>query len=46
MEAALEVGHGGVFKIHVGDQLVAERSFWKFPSEAEIVAAVAKALGR
>jgi hypothetical protein len=40
------VGGSGVFRVEVDDRVVAERSFWRFPSEEEIVSAVAKALGR
>ena len=46
VDAELILGHGGVFKVAVDDRIVAERSSWRFPSEEEIVDAVAKALGR
>jgi len=39
------VGSNGIFEIAVGDKVVAERRFWKFPSEDEIVRAVSKELG-
>lgn len=39
-------GSNGIFEVNVAGQVVAKRRSWDFPTEGEIVAAVAKALGR
>ena len=46
VDPELVAGSNGIFQVAVGDRVVAERDFWKFPSEDEIVHAVSKALGR
>lgn len=45
VEARLLRGHGGVFEVRVGDALVAKKTFDGFPTEDEIVRAVAGAIG-
>jgi len=45
VEARLLKGHGGVFEVRVGDALVAKKTFDGFPTEDEIVRAVAGAIG-
>jgi hypothetical protein len=40
------VGSNGIFEVLVDDEVVAQRRHWRFPSEEEIVRAVAKAIGR
>ena len=46
MEPTLEVGAPGAFEVLVDGKVVAGRRFWTFPSEEQIVAAVARALGK
>ncbi len=46
LDAELKVGSNGIFQVAVDDKVVAERSFFGFPSEEEIVSAVAKATGK
>jgi hypothetical protein len=46
VEPELVAGSNGIFEVVVGEKVVAERDFWKFPSEDEIIHAVSKALGR
>lgn len=46
VDADLHRGSGGIFQVAVDDQVVAERSFLRFPTTDEIVDAVAKALGK
>ena len=46
MDSELVVGSNGIFTIAVDEKVVAERSGWGFPSEDQIVDAVAKALGK
>lgn len=38
--ATLVPGRGGIFEVKAGDQVVAKRRLGRFPSPAEIVAAV------
>jgi hypothetical protein len=45
VETELVVGSNGIFEVSVRGQVVAERRFWRFPSEEEIVRAVSEALG-
>ncbi len=42
----LEPGPSGKYLVDVDGQVVAEKTFHGFPTEEEVVAAVAKALGR
>ena len=44
LESTLIKGHGGIFEVRVGDSLVAKKTWLGFPSEDEIVLAVAGAL--
>lgn len=46
MDAQLVIGGSGVFTVAVDGKVVARRNFTGFPTEEEIVDAVAKALGR
>lgn len=43
--ATLIKGQGGIFEVRVGDRVVAKKTFDGFPSEDEIVLAVASSLG-
>lgn len=43
IDAELKVGSGGIFEVAVDGQVVAKRGFTGFPSEDEIVTAVANA---
>jgi selenoprotein W-related protein len=43
VEAELVVGHSGIFEVAVDGKVAAKRGFLGFPSEHEIVDAVAKA---
>ncbi len=45
VEARLMKGRGGVFEVAVDERVVAKKSFDGFPTEDEIVRAVASALG-
>jgi selenoprotein W-related protein len=45
VEAELKPGSGGIFQVAVNGRVVAKKSLLGFPSEAEIVEAVGKALG-
>ncbi len=44
VEAKLTKGHGGIFTVAVGGEVVARKTWSGFPTEAEIVLAVAKRL--
>lgn len=44
VEPRLIKGHGGIFEVRVGDAVVARKTFSGFPTEHEIVQAVAAAL--
>jgi selenoprotein W-related protein len=46
VDAELIKGSGGIFQVTVNDRVVAKRESWGFPTEDEIVNAVAEALGR
>jgi selenoprotein W-related protein len=46
VEAELIKGQGGIFEVAVDGRVVAKKTFWGFPNEAEIAAAVGKALGQ
>jgi selenoprotein W-related protein len=46
VEPTLSVGTSGTFEVTVDGEVVAARKFWGFPTEQEIVAAVAKAIGQ
>jgi hypothetical protein len=41
----LKEGAPGSFEVSVDDEVVSARKFWGFPSEKDIVSAVASALG-
>jgi selenoprotein W-related protein len=43
LDAELKVGSSGVFIVEVDGKVVAKRGFLGFPSESEIVSAVAEA---
>jgi hypothetical protein len=45
LEAELVKGHGGIFTVAVDGDVVAKKTFLGFPSEEEIVRAVAKKTG-
>lgn len=45
VEAELKVGSSGIFEVAVNGAVVAKRGFLGFPSEEEIVDAVARAQG-
>jgi len=45
VEAQLVIGSAGTFQVSVNGKAVIGRKFWGFPSEEEIVAAVASVLG-
>lgn len=45
LEARLIMGRGGIFEVRVDDQVVAKKTFDGFPSEDDIVRAVARATG-
>lgn len=45
IKAELKVGPSGSFTVDVDGQVVAEKRMFGFPSEEEIAAAVAKAIG-
>ena len=44
IEAEIAKGHGGIFTVAVGGEIVAKKTFMGFPDEEEIVRSVAKAL--
>ena len=44
VEAELVRGHGGVFEVAVDGTVVAKKTWLGFPSEADIVTAVARAV--
>ena len=46
IDAKLVPGIGGVFEVRVGGKVVAKRAKGHFPDTAEVVAAVAVAVGR
>ncbi len=46
IEPTLTKGSSGTFEVTVDGKVVAARKFWGFPSEQEIVAAVANAIGQ
>jgi hypothetical protein len=46
VDAELVAGGSGIFKVDVDGKVVSERSLLGFPAEKDIVAAVARALGR
>lgn len=46
IDSELKVGSGGIFEVAVDGRVVAKRGFVGFPSESEVVEAVAKALGK
>lgn len=46
IEPELKRGSGGIFEVAVNGRVVAKKSLLGFPSEAEIVEAVARALGK
>ncbi len=46
IDAQLFVGHSGIFEVAVNGRVVAKREPHGFPTEDEIVHAVAQALGR
>jgi len=43
IDAELKVGSGGIFEVAVDGNVVAKRGFLGFPSEQDIVSAVAQA---
>lgn len=45
VEVELVKGHGGIFTVAVDEKIVARKTFLGFPSEDEIVAAVAGEIG-
>ncbi len=45
LEATLVKGQGGIFTVAVNGTIVARKTWSGFPDEAEIVRAVAKAIG-
>ncbi len=45
IEAELAKGSGGIFTVAVNGAIVAKKTWSGFPEEAEIVRAVAKAIG-
>lgn len=45
IEATLVPGSGGIFKVEVGGEVIAQRTREHFPDADEIVLAVAKVLG-
>ena len=44
IDAELEVGPSGSFEVAVDGEVVARKRLWRFPTESEIVEAVANAL--
>lgn len=46
MDSELKPGSNGIFTVAVDDRVVAQKTASGFPTEEEIVNAVAKALGR
>ena len=44
VEATLAKGHGGIFTVAVGGEIVARKTWSGFPTEDEIVRAVAQKL--
>lgn len=46
VDSELVVGSNGIFTIAVNDSVVVEKTSWSWPSEDQIVDAVAKALGK
>lgn len=46
MDAELVVGGSGIYEVAVHGRVVAQRTFAGFPTEEEVVHAVAEALGR
>ncbi len=46
LDAELKPGSGGIFEVAVDGRVVAKKGMVGFPSEQEIVDAVARALGR
>ncbi len=46
IEAKLVRGHGGIFTVAVGDEVVAKKTWAGFPSEAQVVEAVRRAMER
>ena len=46
LDSELKVGSNGIFQVAVDGKVVAERGFMGFPSEEQIVSAVAQVTGR
>ncbi|MCI0573384.1 MAG: hypothetical protein L0Y66_21780 [Myxococcaceae bacterium] len=46
MDAELKVGSSGIFEVAVDGRVIASRGPTGFPTEQEVVDAVARALGR
>lgn len=44
VEVELIRGHGGVFKVRVGEAIVAQKAMGVFPTEEQVVAAVRGAI--
>lgn len=44
VDAQMIKGHGGIFEVRVNNAVVSKKTMWGFPSEDEIVHAVAAAL--
>lgn len=45
MEPELKKGRNGIFEVAVEDRVVAKKTFFGFPTERDIVDAVAKEIG-
>lgn len=46
MDATLVKGHSGIFEVAVGGKVVAAKGRAGFPTEADVVDAVSRALGQ
>ena len=46
MDAELKTGHSGIYEVAVDGRVVIRKQTLAFPTEQEVVDAVAKALGR